>query len=1008
MNGDHVTASYRTGSRLLIEEWLPIRELGIEGSEREAWPRPPLNQFHVWWARRPLAPCNGVQLAALLPSYRDGLETDVPELRSALDSMRERRPDLFSDGEPSRETSYREWVVWLSGVWGDVKGTWKQLQIANSKNEATQSYSWKPAYNNSPTYQDLATLHAVLSRQWGTIPSVLDPTAGGGAIPFTAQRYGLPAFANDLNPVAVGILEVCLDAASNFGTDIVDDARRLGETLCGRIGARLAPFFAREDPDEHVTAYIHAHTVACPRTGGPVPLSPSWWLNKAGDKFAAKLVPVWDDEGAPSHIDFRVVSGDAIDFDPNEGTVSRGVATSPWDGLTIDGDYIKAEAQAGRMWSSLYAVAVWKPRKSGRGKIARIREATEIDALALEKAAKELADLEAGRWMANDILPHEAIPAGLKTSEPHRYGIAHWREMFTPRQQLTHGVFVEEWRRLRDEVLSTTADEPRSRATLALLAMMQNKALNYNARLCVWHISRGTIANLFSKHDFAFAWSHGEFEGSEALYPWCLSQVLDAYKKLAGLLQPSDQVDSAALNLLTQQAATDGKVATPGQVTLTSGSATDLSHLRDQAVECVNIDPPYYDNVMYAELADFFYVWEKRTLGTLQPDRFSQELTDKDNEAVANPARFDFAKGKQRKQLADSDYESKMRDIFAESRRVLRDDGILIVWFTHKRADAWDTLGAALMDAGFTIETSWPINTESGISLHQANVNAAKSTIVLVCRKRLVNDTSRVFFEDVEAGMRSAARKAAEDFEPIVGHGGVDLMLSTYGPTLSVLSRRWPVYRSGADKSGNLVPIRPEEALDIARAEVARLRIARLVGHERRFDPTTDFVVLSWSLFADVGFPYDEARKLALGVGADVNGLIDDKVLAKKGSNVSLVDPRDRVQRRLKPEGPFANLYDAASVMLRLYSTDGAGAVRSWLVEHGYEHSTEFKEAVLALANAVPRVQDQDGAWTVELAEVIDEVARNVPTLGLRLAKAKRQAVVESWEDTPLAFGLET
>jgi hypothetical protein len=131
-------------------------------------------------------------------------------------------------------------------------------------------------------------------------------------------------------------------------------------------------------------------------------------------------------------------------------------------------------------------------------------------------------------------------------------------------------------------------------------------------------------------------------------------------------------------------------------------------------------------------------------------------------------------------------------------------------------------------------------------------------------------------------------------------------------------------------------------------------------------------------------------------------------VLVKKGSNVSLVDPRDRVQRRLKPEGPFTNLYDPVSVMLRLYTTDGAGAVRSWLVEHGYEHSTEFKEAVLALANAVPRIQDQDGRWSVELAEVIDEVATNVPTLGLRLADVERNVAVPVAQQETLAFGLET
>src|SRR5204863_3554946 len=112
------------------------------------------------------------------------------------------------------------------------------------------------------------------------------------------------------------------------------------------------------------------------------------------------------------------------------------------------------------------------------------------------------------------------------------------------------------------------------------------------------------------------------------------------------------------------------------------------------------------------ELSDFFYVWEKRTLGLIHPKLFATELTDKQNEAVANPARFADT-GKRKKELANADYEAKMAAIFAECSRVLRDDGVLTVMFTHKRAEAWDTLGMGLLQAGFRIETSWPVNTES-------------------------------------------------------------------------------------------------------------------------------------------------------------------------------------------------------------------------------------------------------------------------------------------------------
>jgi putative DNA methylase len=986
VNGDHVTDDHPVSTLpvptageqrpTLIETWLPIQELGIEGGRRETNPRPPLNGFHVWWARRPLAACQGAQLAAVLPTF-----------------------DELPDSEFASEREYHQWVLRLTGILGNpVEG---MANILRAREQGTRlpgnPYGYRPAFNNSPSRTDLARLHRILSDRWGRLPVVLDPTAGGGAIPFAAMRYGLPVLANDLNPVAVGILEATLKTASLYGPEFADEVEKWAQVLKARCEERLAPFFPQQ-ADETLDDYLWVNTVTCPRTGGPVPLAPNWWLSKAKGGVAVQPIPVRDANGIPSHIEYRVIANPRRDgFDPDDGTVKGGDAVSLWDEGVVEGEWIKAEAQAGRMWSELYAIAASRPKATGRGKVRIFRAPGPEDLLAVERAAEELQRLEP-EWAAQDVLPTEEIGVSNYDRGHRLYGIRSWRDMFTPRQLLVHGTFIAEWRTVVAEIQASTEDPQRAIEIATVLGMVQAKMVNWNSRFASWNVLAEGLRSTFDSHNYSFKWAFGEFEASRSLLDWGFASLLGKFREVVRIAQPSSE------GLLGSD---EADVVAPGPVELSAGSATSLKHLLDGSVECVNIDPPYYDNVQYAELADFFYVWEKRTLGTLYPDRFSSELTDKDNEAVTNPARFNFAKGKQRKQLADADYESKMRDIFAEARRVLRDDGVLVIWFTHKKAEAWDTLGAALMDAGFTIETSWPVNTESAVSLHQANVNAAKSTIVLVCRKRLVDDTSKVFFEDIEAEMRAAARKGAEDFEPIVGHGGVDLMLSTYGPTLSVLSRRWPVYRSEADASGNLVPIRPEEALDIARAEVAKLRIARLVGHERRFDPTTDFVVLSWSLFADVGFPFDEARKLALGVGADVNGLLDDKVLAKKGSNVSLVDPRDRVQRRLKPEGPFANLYDAVSVMLRLYTTDGAGAVRSWLVENGYEHSTEFKEAMLALANAVPRVQDQDGEWSVELAEVIDEVATNVPTLGLRLADVERNVAVPVAQQETLAFGLE-
>ena len=170
-------------------------------------------------------------------------------------------------------------------------------------------------------------------------------------------------------------------------------------------------------------------------------------------------------------------------------------------------------------------------------------------------------------------------------------------------------------------------------------------------------------------------------------------------------------------------------------ITITCKPGDRLDHIADGTIDLVVMDPPYYDNVMYAELSDFFYVWLKRTAGHVFPELFRSHLTDKDNEAVANPARFRDQKGA--KALAERDYQERMASIFAECRRTLKADGLMTLMFTHKATGAWDALTKGLMDAGFAITASWPINTEAEGSMHIKDKAAAKSTIFLVCRPRV-------------------------------------------------------------------------------------------------------------------------------------------------------------------------------------------------------------------------------------------------------------------------------
>ena len=321
-----------------------------------------------------------------------------------------------------------------------------------------------------------------------------------------------------------------------------------------------------------------------------------------------------------------------------------------------------------------------------------------------------------------------------------------------------------------------------------------------------------------------------------------------------------------------------------------------------------------------------------------------------------------------------------MAAIFNECHRVLRDDGVLTIMFTHKSANAWDGLGSALLQAGFTIETSWPVNTQPTKSLHHAQKNSAESTIFLACRKRPDRQSNgRVYLSGIEADVRDIAGNALQRSAD-QGLTGVDLLLSTYGPALSVLSQAWPVYSTETTADGTSRLLYPEEALDIARDEVVRLMTTRLVGREVSFDAYTDFVLIAWSVFGARSFPFDDARRLALATGGlDIDDLKAAKLLTTKSGNVTLTDPAGRLAHG---DGPgvkhnrhhFERLIDAVHTMCYVVHHDGAAAARHWADERGLTTDDTFTACLQGLVNAIPRTRTGD-EFNVPEAALLNRIA---------------------------------
>ena len=939
----------------LIERWLPIAELGEESTRerRSMTALPPTYYLHVWWARRPLVASRAAILASLLPEDAD-----------------------------------RERFLHLLGIHGDPIAAKKRIAIATRMGErlGADAYGYSRAFGYTPDASDKDWL----SKNVMGATIFLDPTAGGGSVPFEAVRLGLQTLANDLNPVAALIERATIEWPAKHGAAAKDILEELGAEFTKKVRDHLANAFPDELGDNtRPDGYLWARTITCPYCDGLVPLSPNWRLAPGG--MGVRLKPHL---GAGPGKQDRVCSFDIVESaaEQSDGTVSRGDGTCPYSdcGRVIDGDDIKRQAQDGQMGEQLFAV-VYKKRvarklKSGkRGKDKWVRgyraprseddNSAEIEAALAEKLPE---------WEALDMVPSERIPDGNKTTEPHRYGMPLWRDLFSPRQLLCHGTSVEVFREMLEADREAGKLNEVRQAAYGYLAISLDKLLNYNSRMSVWMPTREVVANTFNRHDFAFCWSHAEMAPLilGLGYDWAIEQTAKCIKELVALVGPGDD----ATGDLFHDSNAETHISPP--LTITCKPGDGLDHITDGSIDTVIIDPPYYDNVMYAELSDFFYVWLKRTAGHVFPELFRTHLTDKDNEAVANPARFQGQKGA--RALAGRDYQERMASIFAECRRVLKPDGIMTLMFTHKAAGAWDALTTGLMQSGFVITASWPINTEAEGSLHIKNKAAANSTIFLVCRPRhpradetyaqgvreepsVYGETSTpVYWEDVEPKVAHAVRTRVEEFQQ-AGISGVDLYLASFGPALEEFSRHWPLQRGTPREipverrrrlQQELFPeewdpyaATPEDALDAARREVKRWRLEQLTHLKANadLDPPTAFFVLAWDAFKAPVFSYDEALRLARAVGIDLDNDVVGRLAQKKGSDILLWDSAHRAAKgTLGPPDGSRGMIDAIHHAANMARSRTLDAAREMLAETLVDQDPRFFAALEAVLEVLP------------------------------------------------------
>ena len=873
--------------RRLIEDVLPIEAINrVAQREKIGHATHHPRKLHLWWARRPLAAARAAVYAALVPAEGRG--------RTAAE-------------EAAFFTALCRWG-----------GPERAIDQARQE---------------------------VLAANGGVPPKVLDMFAGGGAIPLEAARLGCEATAVELNPVAHLIERCMLEFPQRF-PGLADDVRRWGRVWVARAWEQLTDLYPPVGPGSgqqrldggadggarRPLAYLWTRTVRCPNPAlaeHRVPLVRQTWLaRKRGRCIALRTVV----DRASLSVRYEVVeaaSEAALGFNPAGS--SRGQATCPICGATVDASHVKAEGVAGRMATAPLAAVVLKP--SGRG-----RDYLPAGSYGLPD------DAECDRRLkALDVdPPDELLPASdTKNFWVPQYGLVRFRDLFTPRQLLTLSTLAVGIQQTHEAIVASGMETERADALACCLGLTLDRLADRGSTLCRWDVGNETAMNTFARQALPMVWDFVEpapFGGAAG----------DA----------NNNVDITADIIAT--------VAHLSPSLVLRASATQLP-LADSSQDAVVTDPPYYDNISYADLSDFFYVWLKRSVGFLYPDDLGGELAPKRNEAVVAPYRHRGDKGEARQF-----YEQMMVRSFEEAHRVLKPGAPLVCIYAHKTTLGWSTLVDALRRAGFEITEAWPLDTEMPQrSVGQGTASLA-SSIFLVARKRASSADPGVEAEV----LAELDRVIGERLDRLGGAGisGSDLVIATVGAGLRPFTRYERVERENGE------PLEAERFLVLVQNRVLDAIFGGLEGA----DPATRFYVAGQFSYGYAAVPFAEANNLAYMTGVELDGPRGltagrNPLVAKKGSTVALRD------------------YEERGADARLGVPDELGAGRPPLIDvaHGVLWRAEYhsKELKDYLAGTRPDVD----LLRVVIQALAGEALRSKPGNGKAPEAAAAERLLVSW-----------
>lgn len=758
------------------------------------------------------------------------------------------------------------------------------------------------------------------------------------------MRLGCETYSNDLNPVAVLIQKCTLEYPQKYGkpklveqttrlfgkdtkgiksiNPLLEDVKKWGNWVLEEAKKEIGKFYPEEPDGSIPVGYIWARTIPCQNPScvdydgqsTQIPLMRQFWLARKDNKKVA-LFPYFEKVGQSSRLSFKIV-GDGYGkmpdgFDPEHGTIARAVATCPVCGSVVDDKTTRRLFQERKANQKMVAVVLHHPKRQGKS----YRIAAEGD-MQMFREAEEYLQNKREKLMAEwgiDPVPDEPLPpTGTLGFRIQRYNMNTWGDLFNSRQKLALITFVEKVKEVHRKLKNEGFEDEYVKVVVSCFACAISRLVDQSTVLVRWLIQLEAVASTFSRQALGMVWDY-----VEALpftyFPNAVGWILRIVEHLS-------QISPIPNNKITQ------------------ASATSLPH-PNNFFDAVFTDPPYYDNVPYSYLSDFFYVWLKRTLGDLYPELFSTPLTPKKNEIVAysyGPGGFDEGK---------KYFEDMLKKSFQEIHRVLKPDSIAVIVYAHKSTEGWETLINSLLDSGLIMTGAWPLNTERVTRVRSNESAALASSIYIVARK--MKRLATGFYNEVKVELKQHLNKKLERLWS-EGIGGADFFIAAIGSAIEVFGK----YEKVMDFEGNT--IRADKMLEDVRSIATDYAVRKILHNSfagEISDLTRFYVLYRWN-YGEAKVQFDEARKLAQSCGIDLAHEWNKQGFIRKEKEfIRVLGSQDR---KLEDMNGSTELTDVLHCILLYWEKSKRDEMIELLKASGYGKSEAFYRVAQAISETLP------------------------------------------------------